>query len=175
MGYHTDFYGQFEVSPALKPEHAEYLKAFGYTRRMLRNATIAATMPDPVREAVGLPVGEHGAYFVGGGGYAGQEHDASIIDYNTPPPGQPGLWCNWEPQERDGVYDRIGWDGMEKFYNYTEWLQYLITHFLEPWGYTVSGSVKWDGDEQGDTGTIVVDGNRVLAEREKAKGASDDH
>lgn len=37
MGYTTDFSGQFNVSPALKPEHMVYLAAFAETRRMKRN------------------------------------------------------------------------------------------------------------------------------------------
>ncbi len=51
-----------------------------------------------------------------------------------------GYYCQWRPSD-DGM--GIEWDGVEKFYNYVEWLEYLIAHFLRPWGYTLSGSVEW--------------------------------
>ena len=65
MGYSTDFFGEFEVTPTLKPEHAAYLRKFTETRRMKRDAAKTAARPDPIREAVGLPVGVEGCYFVG--------------------------------------------------------------------------------------------------------------
>ena len=49
---------------------------------------------------------------------------------------QPGLWCQWVPSS-DGT--EIAWDEGEKFYNYEEWMQYLLDHFLTPWGYLVAG------------------------------------
>jgi hypothetical protein len=30
-----------------------------------------------------LPPGKEGGYFVGGGGWAGQDHDASVLDYKA--------------------------------------------------------------------------------------------
>jgi hypothetical protein len=50
--------------------------------------------------------------------HAKQGHDLSIIDHNYPPENQPGLWCQWIPNE-DGT--AICWDGGEKFYNSIEW------------------------------------------------------
>lgn len=85
MGYHTDFTGDFRVTPVLKPEHKEYLTAFANTRRVKRDEDKAALLPDPIRVAAGLPVGFEGAYFVGGDGYKGQGNDDSVIDGNSPP------------------------------------------------------------------------------------------
>ena len=51
---------------------------------------------------------------------------------------QPGLWCGWRPNEDGTVIEH---DGGEKFYDYTEWIQYLVHHFLEPWGYKLNGDV----------------------------------
>lgn len=163
MGYTTDFDGAFQLNKPLLPEHAAYLRAFADKRRMKRSER-AATLPDPVREAVGLPIGPDGGYFVGGSGFCGQDRDASILDFNEEPQGQPGLWCKWVPSD-DGA--TIIWSGAEKFYEYTAWLQYIIDHFLAPWGYSLSGSVTWQGESADDIGTLsVVDGKAVAADAE---------
>jgi hypothetical protein len=39
--------------------------------------------------------------------------------------------------------------------------QYLIGHFLAPWGYTLNGTVKWVGEDPADSGVIEVENNRV--------------
>jgi hypothetical protein len=116
------------------------------------------TLRDPVREAVGLPLGTDGEYFVGNDTAFGQGDDESVVDHNQPPRTQPGLWCQWVPT-KDGL--GIEWDGGEKFYDYTEWLKYIIANFLELWGHTLSGSVIWQGEQTGDVGTIVVEDNVV--------------
>lgn len=166
MGYHTDFHGHFTVTPPLKPEHAAYLRAFSETRRMKRNPRITETFPDPLREAALLPIGHEGGYYVGARGEnCGQDRTPDIVDYNREPAGQPGLWCQWIPPEvEEGeACDRIEWDGGEKFYSYVEWLEYLIVHFLKPWGYSLSGEVAWDGEAGGDSGVIYARGHEVEA------------
>jgi hypothetical protein len=141
-------------------------------------------LSDPVREAVGLPLGPSGCYFVGGGDPFGQGRDSSIVDYNNPPGhlgygstggilatrweenqkrtmsgvSQPGLWCKWIPNE-DGT--AIVWSGAEKFYDYIAWLQYLVDHFLGPWGYILNGVMDWQGEETNDNGTIFVENNVI--------------
>jgi len=159
VGYTTDFEGSFKLNRTLSSEHKAYLTAFSNTRRMSRNAYKTRTRPDPLRYAVNLKVGPEGAYFVGEEGLFGQGTDADdIINYNEPPMGQPGLWCQWEPNE-DGTC--IQWDGGEKFYHYIEWLEYLIEHFLKPWKYRLNGRVTWSGELHGDIGTIIVENNCV--------------
>jgi hypothetical protein len=163
MGYMTEFYGRFAVTPTLKPEHRAYLKQFSETRRMKRDTTEAAKLPDPLRIGAGLPIGKNGAYFVGGTGFRGQDHTPDVIDYDmilsfSESGEQPGLWCHWTPSE-DGT--AIEWDGGEKFYDYVPWLEYLIEHFLGPWGYKLSGEVEWAGELAGDLGKIIARGNIV--------------
>lgn len=160
MGYTTDFYGQFELDAPLTKEQANYLTQFCQTRRMKRDVTAMTEMPDPIREAVGLPLGPEGAYFVGGGGMMGQEHDASVVEYNHPPQSQPGPWCQWVPTDD---LTGIEWDGGEKFYEYVEWLTYLIENFLKPWGRVLSGEVEWEGEDRDDRGKIVVKDNVVTS------------
>jgi len=96
--------------------------------------------------------------------FAGEEHE----DENGKPGGDgkpPTAYCQWIPTE-----DSTGleWDGAEKFYFYGEWLEYLIARFLEPWGYTLSGSVRYVGKTEGVTGTISVQNNVVVVTREPA-------
>lgn len=158
MGYTTEFEGEFKLDRPLEKHHAAYLMKFADTRRMKRDPRMAAKLPDPVREAVGLELGIEAEFFVGGAGDFGQARDESILNYNIEPYTQPGLWCKWEPND-DGT--AIRWNGVEKFYNYIDWLQYLITNFLKPWGYELNGEVTWQGEDPTDSGTITVKQNKI--------------
>jgi hypothetical protein len=151
VGYHTEFEGRVYITPPLNPQEIAYLTEFSETRRMKR---------------------EMGPYFIGGTGYAGQGRDKDIEDYNSPPSGQPGLWCGWEPTE-DGT--AIKWNRREKFYSSTEWMRYLIDHFLKPSGlaketpgfegftfdHTVAGVIHAEGEEEEDIWDLVVWNNHV--------------
>lgn len=162
MGYTTEFEGSFALSKPLAPHHKAYLDKFAETRRVTRDAAKAEALPDPVRDAVGLPIGPEGAYFVGAGGFHGQDRDASVDDYNNEPEGQPGLWCKWQPNKAGTA---IEWNGAEKFYDYVEWLQYIVDHFLKPWGYALNGEVTWDGEERDDVGKIVAVSNVITVKK----------
>jgi len=164
MGYTTEYYGVFKLSKPLTAAQAAYLKAFSETRRMARRSEVVEAMDDPVRQAVNLPVGDDGEYFVGGTGFYGQDKDRSIIHYNRPPKSQPGIWCHWIPTE-DGA--GIEWDGGEKFYDAREWLEYLIHNFLERWNIVMDGEAQWQGEDHGDVGLLVVKGNEVFEKRGK--------
>lgn len=157
MGYTTDFDGTFDVTPDFEDKHFKYLEAFAGARHMKRDAEAAAVLKDPVREAVGLPVGKEGEYFVG------DEGGSSVLDHNGAPEGQPGLWCQWVPVQDATGGSRIEWDGGEKFYNYEEWLKYLVKHFLKPWGYELNGEVHWQGEDGDDRGVIYAKNNKVDA------------
>jgi hypothetical protein len=159
MGYTTEFRGQFDLDKPLTPEHFAFLKKFASTRRMARFEDVLSTMEDPIREAAKLPLGLEGGYFVGSKDQFGQDFGhKSVRDSNGPPMGQPGLWCQWVPNY-DGT--AIEWNEAEKFYNYIEWIEYLVTHFLAPWGYKLNGVVEWRGEEWEDTGKITIKNNKV--------------
>ena len=150
MGYTTDFIGKFSLNKVLTDKMFKFLTMFNETRRMKRN----------VEDAFGI----QGEFFVFGGGSYGQDHESNVIDYNGAPSTQPGLWCQWTPTQ-DGM--GIEWDGNEKFYNYTEWLVYLITKILEPNGYVLNGVVQWQGENIGDVGEIFVEDNKVFTQEWK--------
>jgi hypothetical protein len=161
MGYNTFFFGSFSVTPALTPAHAAYLKRFSEVRHMKRYARLLGNAPDPLREAVGITSpGVEGAFYTGSPVAFGQDYDSpSVADTNEQPTGQPSLWCHWAPC-KDGR--QIAWNGGEKFYDYSEWLEYLVEHFLAPWGYTLEGTVKWVGEDLSDQGTLYVAENEVF-------------
>lgn len=144
MGYHSTFRGEFKLNKPLTVKDYKFLKKFSETRRMKRN------LPEEY--------GVEGEFYVDGKGYGGQDKDSTIIDYNSPPSTQPGLWCHWTPNE-DG--DAIVWDGGEKFYSYVEWIQYLIDKILSPKGYVLNGEVFWEGEDYMDEGKIVIKDNIV--------------
>ena len=157
MGYTTVFEGIFHLNKRLFDSEALYLFEFSRTRRMKRNPAILQSIPDPARTAVGLPVGEEGCYFVNE--KWDEDSEVSVVNYNRPPKTQPGLWCKWIPTADGGG---IQWSGAEKFYDYVEWLQYIINNFLEPWGYVLNGEVNWQGEREEDIGTIVVASNLII-------------
>jgi|SRR5581483_2723508 len=158
MGYDTDFRGYFRFDKPLTAAQIAYLTKFSEMRRMKRNNDVLVNIPDPIREAVNLPLGTEGEYFVNGKGFAGQNHDESVIDGNNPASTQPGLWCNWIPNKKGSI---LKWNETEKFYYYIPWLKYLIENFIKPWGYVLNGKVRWYGEDPTDHGVINVKDNVV--------------
>lgn len=157
MGYTTDFYGTFKFNKPVTEELKTYINKFSETRRMTRdNETIKLLYPNWKDLCFNGNLGINGAYFIGGEGFCGQNHDASILDYNFPG-NQPGLWCQWIINDEG----ELEWDQNEKFYHYVEWLEYLITHFFEPLGYVLNGDVEYQGEDSDDFGKIVVTNNKI--------------
>lgn len=156
MGYTTYFSGSFEFDKPVTDELKNYINKFSDTRRMMRdNDMIKALYPNWKELCFNGELGRNGEYFVGGTGFAGQDEDLSIINYNMSDP-QPGLWCQWVIEG-----DRLVWDGGEKFYDYVKWLEYLIKHFFTPSGYVLNGAVFYDGEDPDDFGKIIVTNNIV--------------
>lgn len=166
MGYTTHFSGEFEISPPLKAEHRGFLAAFAQTRHMKRdNEKLAADVAqrivegklndyDRLREFCGLAYNEL-TYLEPP--YAPNYGD-HVLDINRAPDAMPGLWCQWVPTSDT----TLAWDGGEKFYEYIEWLRYLLTTFLAPWGYTVTGTVEWTGEDDDDRGKLQVEADNRL-------------
>ena len=150
MGYTTIFDGQISVEPPLNPEEITYLKKFANTRRMAC---------------------EQGPYYANRGRFCGEKpNDPEIFNYNTPPDGQPSLWCDWVPTE-DGA--AIEWNGAEKFHDADEWMQYLIDHFIGGapqaktalsflQGHTLNGEIEARGEDPDDRWKLVVEDNGVF-------------
>ena len=148
MGYSTYFTGEFNFNNPLDENLRKYLTFFSESRRMKRDVA---------------GFGVDGEFFIplnsnGGVDNCGQNRDTNIVDFNRPPSTQPGLWCQWIPSE-DGM--ALVWDEGEKFYNYVEWLAYLIDRIIAPAGYVLNGEVEWEGEESTDAGIIRVDNNVI--------------
>lgn len=73
----------------------------------------------------------------------------------------PGYYCQWVIDSDYDGEEALVWDQNEKFYDYVEWLEYLIKNFFEPEGYVLNGSVEFNGEEPSDFGTIDVKDNVV--------------
>lgn len=160
MGYTTWFDGALDFNKPVTDELKEYINKFSETRRMRRdNEKIKEIFPDWEKQCYKGNLGTDGEYFIGGTGFAGQDHDDSIIDYNNSYPA-PGLWCDWEINDNG----QLEWNESEKFYDYVEWLEYLIKNFFKPEGYVLNGSIKYNGEDDYDFGVITVKDNEVKCE-----------
>jgi len=149
MGYTTQFHGYFQIDKKLDDDTFNLINGLAKTRRMKRQGL------DP-------KYGEDGEFFFDPADFEnnGQTPTEDIVHYNEPPSTQPSMWLKWIVED-----DRqtITWSGGEKFYDYVEWIEYLIAKILAPRGYIVNGSVDWFGESRGDTGSIIVEENKVRA------------
>ena len=154
MGYTTDFEGKFTINKPVDTKTAKLMRGIAATRRMKR---------------AGLPeeYGIDGEFYI-------KDDEVKVVDCNEPPSTQPGLWCQWELQEDNQT---IQWDGNEKFYDYVEWLEYIIKKILAPKGYILNGKVYWSGEEVRDHGTITVQDNKITVRdsRKRAKTKTGDY
>ncbi len=89
-------------------------------------------------------------------------------DYADSEEGQPDAYCQWVPTE-DGK--GIAWNQGEKFYEYKEWLQWIIDKVLAPKGYILSGFVAYQGEEVGDSGSLIVKDGKVSRDEYNPKTA----
>ena len=160
MGYTTDFEGSFAITPTPSPEITKYINAFADHRHMVRDPEkVKALFPNWKEQCFNGELGNECEFFVGGTGPFGQDHDDSIINFNSEPGDCPSLWCQWIIENGE-----LCWDGGEKFYEYVDWLKYLIKNFFEPSGYTLNGVVDFQGEEDDDCGKITVVNNKVTME-----------
>lgn len=151
MGYTTEFDGQITVDPPLNAAEVAYLRAFA--------ATWHDRSDDPYYIDTASPEDRAPARLV----------NASASPAST----QPGEHCAWTATD-DGT--GIEWNGDEKFYSATEWMQYLIDHFLSgtagtfatdprSTGFTFDhrchGHIRAQGESFDDRWALAVTDNRV--------------
>lgn len=116
--------------------------------------------------------------------------DPDVIDYNRPPEGQPGLFCDLEVSE-DGTVLRWGGDSSSGKPDLDKWIIYVIDHLLKPgaefdirernfdltgmsdedllhyftFDHYVSGHLVGTASETGEVWKIVVKDNEVSTEK----------
>lgn len=135
------------MNKKLDDETATFLTKLANTRRVKRKV-------DP-------KYGVEGEFYVDGKGFKGQEDDETVIDGNSPPKTQPGLWCQWIPSDD---HQGLEWDGGEKFYESDKWMEYIINRILAPKGYVVNGTIQAQGEEMDDRWELIVRNNNVHVE-----------
>lgn len=177
MGYTTYFSGSLRIEPELPEAIVQYINAFRNSRRMERRGLPTHIVQDPEfvlgdrhlgvkRDGNGhfmveQGYGTGGEFYVGEGSYDSWK-DSTVVQPNAPASTQPGLWCQWMiDQEGGDEHGQLRWDYGEKFYNYVEWLKYLIDNVFVPNGHVLNGDIDWQGEEIGDIGTIEVVDNIV--------------
>lgn len=159
MGYTTYFEGSFQVDGPLSDAAKDLIDGLGTTRRMKRDSQKLADRLGITLEECVEKYGEEGQLYCGERECSGQARTSDIIDYNFPPNGQPSLWCQWIYKEDDG--GKIVWDKGEKFYDYVEWIEYLIRVVIAPEGRALNGTVRYCGKDKFDGGTIQIENNIV--------------
>jgi len=147
MGYTTEFQGSWKLNKKLHPKLHEFLNKLGETRRMKRR--------------VSRIYGVEGEFWVYSEEFCGQDFDNPNIPNGSssePPCTQPGLWCQWIPNKQGTA---ILWDGNEKFYQYQDWITYIVNKILAPNGYILNGIVTWQGESDDDKGSITIKDNII--------------
>lgn len=75
---------------------------------------------------------------------------------------RPQGYCQWNlTKDLKG----LTWDGAERFYNYIEWLEWIIKRILRPSKIELNGAVEYQGEYIGDCGAIIVKANQVRLAR----------
>ena len=160
MGYTTYFDGELNFSRELDEETKIFINRFSKVRHMKRNPEkIKEVFPDWENNCLDGNLGTEGEFFVGGDALEqfGQKEDDSVVDGNRSASTQPGLWCQWVISDRG----TLEWDEGEKFYNYIEWLEYMIKNIFAPKDYILNGEITWEGEDSDDFGIIEVINNQV--------------
>ena len=157
MGYTTEFKGVFKFNHPPSEYMKKYINSFSTSRRVKRNVElIKKEDPEWEKHCFKGELGIDGEYYIKDVNYI-SPNASSILNINEPPKTQPGLWCQWIINE-DG--DLCG-DGGDKFYNYVEWLRYLIENFFKRENLILNGKVDYQGEYDYDKGTIEIEDNKI--------------
>ena len=169
MGYTTEFIGKFTFNREPSQELKDYINCFAKTRHVKRDVeAIRKIFPDWEKRTWKGKLGGEAEFFLQPYNEVNYQSDDrldmtgfyqrnGIVDDNYPPESQPSLWCHWIINK----HGELVWSGVEKFYEYVEWLEYLISYFFEPEGLVLSGKCFYSGERMSDWGYICVENNRV--------------
>jgi hypothetical protein len=153
MGYDTKFTGRFAFSRPLTAKECAILQAVHDHRHQddFKLPYAASEIrPVEIEREIFKPC------------YIGEGYDSISKKY-------PSRYCKWTVSLNKRA---LVWDKMEKFYNYVNWLEYLISHFFAVWGVQLNGTIKWKGANRGDQGTITMKNNKIRVEMPLARADS---
>ena len=157
MGYTTDFSGSMKITPPIDEETKNLINGLNKSRRMGRDTNKLKELGFNGNYGIEAEF-FHDIEAMSKLGYD-EYHDPTIININRPPKTQPGLWLGWLINDEG----ELEWDGMEKFYHYRQWLQYLMDNILIPRGYTLNGSISYQGEDHHDVGCITIKNNKFTS------------
>lgn len=169
MGFTTKFVGEFILDRELDNETFRLLQNLAKTRRVSRDTSVLVRKENISEQDVLEKYGTEGEfYFSDKSGHILEKgiykrvKDETVLNRNLPPSSQPGLWCGWVPSEDR---KKIVWNGLVKFYESVEWIEYIINRILSPKGYDINGEMKCFGEEPADVWEIHIKDNKVNALR----------
>ena len=180
MGYTTNFKGTVTFNKPVTEEMKNFINNFSHNRHMTRDPKRIKEMdPNWKNHCFKGNLGPEGIYY-----YPPEKiHESKIpnklpweqpdenkmlknsfgqlidisVKADRPAQDVPGYWCQWIINDNN----ELEWDGGEKFYSYTEWMNFLITHFFAPEGYILNGAINFQGEDYNDRGTLYVTDNIV--------------
>jgi|GEM_PF-5528275 len=166
MGYTTDFIGGFGFSSTPSEYITKYINLFSETRHYKRNIEDINKFCNDNKNKPKI-LNKHtffgnsgilGEFFVDKEGYffnrenlpATETSNIGCEDYNTPPDGVPGLWCDWKING-----NQLVWDGAEKFYEYEDWFMFLSKNFFAFKNLFLKGAIIYHGEDDSDKGVLI--------------------
>lgn len=158
MAQSCNFEGHLKFDVPLTHEQIAYIQKFTSTRRVKRDEIKAAKLDDPLRQAIFLPIGIDGEYYVGTEEDCEESRDESVTDYDCPPSSQPEVFCMWVISN-DG--SKLELNGSVDVSGFVEWLWYMIDNFFNLWQKTLTGTITWDAENTDDSGYMQVINNDV--------------
>lgn len=140
MGYNIYYEGKIEFAKPLDDETYNIIMGIADTRRICWDADKLE------RDGIANKgeIGQWGEFFFVEHKRQRELLDEYVIDYNSPPPGQPHLYGVWiVTDDRKG----LEWHRAEKSYYGHEWLRYLVKEILAPRGYSARGIINWFNED----------------------------
>ena len=152
------FQGAFNLTPALSAAQAAYLDAFLAVQHGFWPPEYIRQQPDLLRDAVGLPLGEDAAFYVGhcSNGLKGRHPFIDKHRTTSPGPGdQPHCGrCPWQlsSDQRQLLPSKKKLTTMP-----LKWLAWLVTYILAPWKINLTGLASYDDPCTSQEGRIVAE------------------
>lgn len=165
------FQGSFNLTPGLSEAQASYLQAFLAVQHGFWPSEYVQQQADPLREAVGLPLGEDAAFYVGhySNGLKGRHPFINKHITISPGPGdQPHCGnCPWQlsPDSSKLVPDKKKLAAMP-----LKWLGWLVSNILTTWKINVTGVASYDDPCTSQEGRVVAESSHNIWAEVKQSG-----